>query len=65
MVKILEVVHIGLCLQQPLFSFFSYHKVASRSTSRLVPHPRIFRLFMKGNLMLMYCDLWPKEFKIE
>ena len=25
-----------------------YRKVASRSTSRLVARPRIFRLFMKG-----------------
>ena len=26
----------------------TYRKVASRSTSWLVAHPRIFRLFMKG-----------------
>ena len=33
----------------------TYRKVASSSLSRLVAHSRIFRL------MLMYCDLWPKE----
>ena len=35
-----------------------YRKVSSSRLSRLVAHLRIFRL-------LMYCDLWPKEFKIE
>ena len=29
---------------------FSYRKVTSRSTSWLVAHPRIFRLFMKGKI---------------
>ena len=42
-----------------------YNRVVSRSTSRLVAQPSIFRLFMKGNLMLMYCDLCPKRSKIE
>ena len=27
---------------------YDYRKVASRSTSRLVAHPRSFKLFMKG-----------------
>ena len=43
----------------------SYRKVASSRLSWLVAHFHIFRLFMKGNLMLMYCDLWPKSSKIE
>ena len=41
-----------------------YRKVASRSTSRLVARPRIFRLFMKGKfdayvLWPLAFDLWP------
>ena len=39
-----------------------YHKVASSSLSWLVKH---FWLLSKENLMVMHCDLWPKEFKIE
>ena len=47
-----------------LFSLnLTYHKVLSSRLSWLVAHPSIFRLFTKG--MLMYYDLWPKEFKIE
>ena len=30
-----------------LLNWFNYRKVASRSTSRLVAHPSIFRMFMK------------------
>ena len=36
----------GLYAKQPYI--LTYRKVASRSTSRLVARPRIFRLFMKG-----------------
>ena len=41
-----------------------YRKVASRSTSRLVAHPKVFRLFMKGKfdpyvLWPLALDLWP------
>ena len=41
-----------------------YHKVASRSTSRLVARPRIFWLLMKGKfdpcvLWPLAWDLWP------
>ena len=37
----------------------------SRKQEQLVARPKIFRLFVKRNLMLMYCDLWPKDSKIE
>ena len=42
-----------------------YRRVASSRLSWLVAHPSIFRLFIQGNLMLIYCDLLPKGFKIE
>ena len=41
---------------------YTYCKGGSSRLSRLVAYLSIFR---GGNLMLMYCDLWPKEFKIE
>ena len=41
-----------------------YHKVASSRLSRLVAHLHISDCLWRGNLKLMYCDLWPKEFKI-
>ena len=34
-----------------------YRKIASSRVSRLVAHFQIFRRLMKGNLILMYCDL--------
>ena len=40
-----------------------HHKVASRGMSWLVATKRFSDCLWKGNLMLMYCDLWPKEFK--
>ena len=49
--------------------FSMYRKVASRSTSRLVARPRIFRLFMKGKfdayvLWPLAFDLWPLTFDL-
>ena len=42
----------GLC-----YYTLTYHKVASRSTSWLVAHPSIFRMFMKGKFDAYV--LWP------
>ena len=42
------------------FLSFVYCKVASSSLSQLVAYFWVY----SRNLMLMYCDLWPKEFKI-
>ena len=35
--------------------YVRYHKVASSKLSLLVAHPRIFRLFMKGNFDAYLC----------
>ena len=42
-----------------------YSKVAGSRLSWLVEHPSISDWLWRENLMLMYCDLWSKEFKIE
>ena len=38
-----------------------YCKVVNRSMSRLVAVPRIFRLLIRGNLVVFYCDIFGKK----
>ena len=42
----------------------SYLKVASSRSSWLVTHLAILECLLSGNLMLMYCDVWPKFAKL-
>ena len=46
--------------QWPWITWGTYSK-----TETMFSHDDFFPLFWRGNLMLIYCDLWPKEFKIE
>ena len=49
-----------------LYSSSVYRKVASSRLSWLVAHFKDFQTaYETGNLMFMYCDLWPKELKVE
>ena len=45
------------------FGQFAYCKVSSKSTSRLVAHPRNFRLFMKGKFDAYL--LWPLAKRVQ
>ena len=52
-----------IALVMPSLKMIDYRKVVNSRLSRLVAHPSIFKLFMKGKFDAY--DLWPKEFKIE
>ena len=55
----------GINYNTHLFHKQTYCNVASRSTSWLVAHPRIFKLFMKGKFYAYFHLLWPLDKRVQ